>query len=124
VFLVNTGWTGGSYGEGNRMKLKYTRAMVRAAMSGELDNVDYTIDPIFNLAIPTECPEVPQKVLEPSITWKDKDAYYTKANELAESFIKNFEQFNDVSEDIKNANPINVSQNIKNDNPIDLGGAV
>ncbi|QUH21489.1 phosphoenolpyruvate carboxykinase (ATP) [Alkaliphilus sp. B6464] len=105
VFLVNTGWTGGPYGVGNRMKLKYTRSMVRAAMKGELDNVDYIKDPIFNLSIPTECPDVPQTVLEPSNTWGSEDAYYTKANELAESFIKNFEQFKDVSEDIKNANP-------------------
>ncbi|MBU5675343.1 phosphoenolpyruvate carboxykinase (ATP) [Alkaliphilus sp. MSJ-5] len=105
VFLVNTGWTGGPYGVGNRMKLKYTRSMVRAAMKGELDNVDYIKDPIFNLSIPTECPDVPQTILEPSNTWEGEDAYYTKANELAESFIRNFEQFKDVSEDIKNANP-------------------
>ncbi len=105
VFLVNTGWTGGPYGVGSRMKLKYTRSMVRSAIKGELDNIDYIKDPIFNLAIPVECPNVPTIVLEPSNTWEDKDLYYKKAKELAESFIENFKQFEDVSEDIKNANP-------------------
>jgi len=112
VFLVNTGWTGGSYGEGSRMKLKYTRSMVRAAMNGELNNVPYITDPIFNLAIPTECPEVPETILEPSSTWENEDEYYAKANELAENFIKNFKQFKDVSEDIKNANPISLVRTV------------
>lgn len=109
VFLVNTGWTGGPYGVGSRMKLKYTRAMVRAAIKGQLDNVGYIKDPIFNLSIPTECPGVPKTVLEPSNTWKDKELYYAKANELAESFIKNFEQYKGVSDHIKNANPQKIS---------------
>jgi len=112
VFLVNTGWTGGSYGEGSRMKLKYTRSMVRAAMNGELNNVPYITDPIFNLAIPTECPEVPETILEPSSTWENEDEYYAKANELAENFIKNFKQFKDVSEDIKKANPISLVRTV------------
>lgn len=105
VFLVNTGWTGGSYGKGSRMKLKYTRSMVRAAIKGELSNIDYITDSIFNLAMPKECPEVPEDVLNPINTWENKDEYYEKANELAESFIKNFEEFKDVSDDIKKANP-------------------
>lgn len=105
VFLVNTGWTGGSYGIGSRMKLKYTRSMVRAAIKGQFDNVDYTEDPVFNLAMPLECPEVPQEVLNPVNTWESETEYYEKANKLAENFIKNFEQFQGVSKDIKNANP-------------------
>lgn len=105
VFLVNTGWTGGPYGVGSRMKLSYTRAMVRAAISGQLDKVEYIKDPIFNLSIPVECPNVPDRVLEPSNTWQDKEAYYEKANELAESFIKNFENYPTVPDNIKNANP-------------------
>lgn len=105
VFLVNTGWTGGSYGKGSRMKLRYTRSMVRCAIKGELDNVDYIKDPIFNLAMPTECPEVPQEVLNPVNTWENENEYYEKANELAQNFINNFQQFKDVSKNIKNANP-------------------
>lgn len=105
VFLVNTGWTGGPYGIGSRMKLKYTRSMVRAAIKGELDQVEYIKDPIFNLSIPTTCPDVPVEVLEPSKTWDNKDAYDQKANELAGSFVENFKKFDDVSDDIKNANP-------------------
>ncbi len=106
VFLVNTGWTGGPYGVGNRMKLKYTRAMVRAAMNGELENVKYTKDPIFKLAIPQSCPNVPDAVLNPSNTWDNIDEYYKTANRLAEDFIENFKQFDNVSEDILNASPV------------------
>ncbi len=105
VFLVNTGWTGGPYGIGSRMKLKYTRSMVRAAIKGELDQVEYIKDPIFNLSIPTTCPEVPVEVLEPSKTWDNQDEYDQKANELAKSFVENFKKFDDVSDDIKNVNP-------------------
>jgi len=93
VWLVNTGWTGGSYGVGNRMKLKYTRAMITAAMNGKLDSVTYQTHPIFKLAVPTTCENVPTKVLNPRKTWKDKAAYDTKANELAQAFHKNFKTF-------------------------------
>lgn len=105
VFLVNTGWASGSYGIGSRMKLKYTRSMVRAAMNGQLDGVDYYIDPIFGLAIPKECPNVPNIVLNPPNTWYSIDEYYRKANNLAESFKSNFKQFKDVPEDILDAEP-------------------
>lgn len=104
VFLVNTGWTGGSYGTGSRMKLKYTRAMVRAAMDGALDEVNYITHPIFKLEIPTECPEVPTSILNPSNTWEDISEYNTKAKALANSFNKNFQQFKGVSEDIEKVN--------------------
>lgn len=93
VFLVNTGWTGGSYGTGSRIKLKYTRAMVRAAMKGELDDVDYVIDPIFKLKIPVCCPEVPSSILNPSNTWEDISQYNKAADELAYNFNKNLLQF-------------------------------
>lgn len=93
VWLINTGWTGGPYGVGSRMKLKYTRAMVKAAMAGELDDVEYQTHPIFGLHMPTSCPHVPSEVLNPEETWKDKEAYQRKAEELTKHFKKNFEKF-------------------------------
>jgi phosphoenolpyruvate carboxykinase (ATP) len=95
VWLVNTGWTGGPYGVGERMKLKYTRAMITAVLDGELDNVSYETDPVFQLAMPTTCPNVPDEVLNPRNTWENKEAYDEKANELAQKFNDNFKQFAD-----------------------------
>jgi len=106
VFLVNTGWSGGSYGVGKRMKLSYTRAMVNAAISGELNKVKYDTDPIFGLAVPTECPRVPSEVLKPVNVWQDKAEYEKTALKLAKDFNKNFQNFKGVSEDIVNAGPI------------------
>lgn len=108
VFLVNTGWASGSYGIGSRMKIKFTRAMVRAAMNGELDSVKYYNDPIFGLAIPNECPNVPKLVLNPPHTWYSIDEYYRMANRLADNFRSNFKQFKGVSEDILKAEPGNI----------------
>lgn len=105
VFLVNTGWTGGPYGEGERMNLKYTRAMVKAALQGALDNVSYEEDPIFGLSIPTACPEVPSSVLRPRDTWKDGKAYDAKARDLAQRFVKNFTHFDDVAPEVVAAGP-------------------
>jgi phosphoenolpyruvate carboxykinase (ATP) len=106
VWLVNTGWTGGSYGVGSRMKLSYTRAMITAALEGQLDNVDYTTHEIFGLKIPNTCPNVPTEILHPRNTWKDKSAYDSKANLLANKFVANFEKFeSDASEEIMNAAP-------------------
>jgi phosphoenolpyruvate carboxykinase (ATP) len=105
VFLVNTGWSGGSYGVGKRMKLSYTRAMVNAAISGELNNVKYDIDPIFGVAVPAECPEVPAEVLKPVNVWQDKVEYEKTAVKLAKDFNENFKKFKGVSEDIVNAGP-------------------
>lgn len=93
VWLVNTGWTGGPYGVGSRMKLGYTRAMIDAAFSGQLDNVEYETDPIFGLQIPTSCPNVPSDILNPRNTWADKDAYDKKAGELFEMFENNYKKF-------------------------------
>ncbi|MFC5048044.1 phosphoenolpyruvate carboxykinase (ATP) [Aquimarina hainanensis] len=93
VWLVNTGWTGGAYGTGSRMKLRYTRAMINAALNGELTDVSYIEDKHFGLSVPETCPEVPSEILNPRNTWEDKEAYDAKAEELLASFEKNFEQF-------------------------------
>lgn len=93
VWLINTGWSGGAYGEGERMKLKYTRAMITAALEGKLDNVAYETHEVFGLEMPMTCAEVPTELLNPRNTWKDKAAYDSKANELAEKFVVNFEKF-------------------------------
>lgn len=93
VWLINTGWTGGAFGTGTRMKLKYTRAMISAALNGELDNVKYREHPIFNLQMPFNCPNVPDNLLNPRNTWTNADAYDEKANDLAMLFVKNFEQY-------------------------------
>jgi phosphoenolpyruvate carboxykinase (ATP) len=81
------------------MKLKYTRAMITAALNGELDNVEFKNHEVFGLAMPTECPNVPQEILFPRNTWADKDAYDDTANKLAEKFVKNFEKFADNASD-------------------------
>lgn len=102
VWLINTGWNG----TGERIKLRYTRRMVNAALDGELDGVEFVEEPYFGLAIPTSVPDVPVELLDPRNTWADKDAYDTKARDLAQRFKKNFEQFADQASDaIKNAGP-------------------
>lgn len=105
-WLVNTGWTGGPYGVGSRMKIKYTRAMLTAALEGKLDNVEYFTDPFFNLQVPKTCDGVPDEVLNPKNTWADKAAYDAQAQKLANMFIENFDQYSaDTDESIKNAGP-------------------
>lgn len=107
VWLVNTGWSGGAYGVGSRMSLKYTRAMITAAMNGQLNDVEYKAHGVFGVNIPQSCPDVPADILNPRSTWTDKEAYDKKANELAQLFVKNFEQFADqASEEIRNAAPV------------------
>ena len=106
VWLVNTGWTGGPYGEGSRMKLAYTRAMVRAALSGQLDGVATETVPFFGLEVPTDVPGVPAELLNPRGTWASPEAYDARARDLANAFCKNFEQFADrVPEAVRNAGP-------------------
>lgn len=105
VFLVNTGWTGGSYGVGKRMKLSYTRAMVHAALEGELNTVETTTDSIFGLKIPMHVPGVPDEVLVPKNTWEDKEAYGKAAKGLAKKFHENFKKFTKTGEDILQAGP-------------------
>lgn len=93
VWLINTGWTGGAYGTGSRMKLKYTRAMITAALNGELDNVSYVNHKVFGIAIPQNCAEVPNEILNPRNTWEDPEKYDVKAVELANKFKANFDKF-------------------------------
>ena len=100
VWLVNTGWTGGPYGIGKRMELKYTRAMINAAMNGELDKINkdnYHIHSVFNVKQPSQCPNVPEKILSPRKTWNNDIKYYKKAYMLSEFFIKNFEKFKEFA---------------------------
>ncbi|MDX2197110.1 MAG: phosphoenolpyruvate carboxykinase (ATP) [Cytophagales bacterium] len=99
VWLINTGWTGGAYGVGTRMKLQYTRAMITAVFEGRLTQVNYHAHPIFGINIPTHCPGVPQEILDPRNTWNDKKAYDLKATELAEQFVKNFEKYKSYAND-------------------------
>jgi phosphoenolpyruvate carboxykinase (ATP) len=106
VWLVNTGWTGGPYGIGSRMKLPHTRAMVRAALSGVLDGAAFVKDPVFGIEVPTAVPEVPAGVLTPRDTWADPAAYDARARDLARMFNENFEQFRaQVSEAVAAAAP-------------------
>jgi phosphoenolpyruvate carboxykinase (ATP) len=106
VWLVNTGWTGGPYGVGNRMKIGYTRAMIHAALSGKLLDVPTQVDPIFGLAVPEACPEVPVEVLNPRSTWADTAAYDAQAQKLAKMFIENFRTFeSEVSDEVRAAGP-------------------
>lgn len=93
VWMINTGWSGGPYGVGQRMKLPYTRAMITAALEGKLDNVAYEAHPVFGMMMPVECPGVPSEILNPRNTWADKDLYDVKAKELAAQFIRNFEKY-------------------------------
>jgi phosphoenolpyruvate carboxykinase (ATP) len=106
VWLINTGWTGGAYGDGHRMKLSYTRAMISAALQGKLDNVETIADPVFGVAIPKHVPGVPDEILIPKNTWSDKAAYDGRAKFLACLFAKNFEKYaSGVSKEILEAGP-------------------
>ncbi len=106
VWLVNTGWTGGGYGVGNRMNLKHTRAMITAALEGKLDNVEITAHEVFGLSMPNECENVPAEILHPRNTWADKAKYDETANNLAGAFVKNFQQFEDgANQEILDAAP-------------------
>ena len=106
VWLVNTGWTGGPYGLGSRMKIAHTRAMINAALSGALDNVTYMLDPVFNLEVPQSVPGVPSEVLNPRSTWPDGIAYDEQARKLARMFVDNFKTFEaDAAPDVTAAGP-------------------
>jgi phosphoenolpyruvate carboxykinase (ATP) len=93
VWMINTGWSGGGYGVGNRMKLSYTRAMITAALNGELDQVEFEKHPVFGVLMPKMCPGVPKELLHPRYTWADRAAYDQAASKLAEMFIQNFEKY-------------------------------
>jgi phosphoenolpyruvate carboxykinase (ATP) len=106
VWLVNTGWTGGPFGVGKRMKIGHTRAMIRAALSGALDSVAYEKDAIFNLDIPASCPDVPAEVLKPRSTWSNGAEYDAQAAKLARMFVENFKTFEgDVDSKVVAAGP-------------------
>jgi phosphoenolpyruvate carboxykinase (ATP) len=90
VWLINTGWTGGAYGEGHRMKLSYTRAMITAALAGKLDKIETVTDPIFGVQVPKEVPGVPSDVLTPRNTWADKNAFDEKAKYLSRIVCQQF----------------------------------
>jgi len=107
VWLINTGWSGGPYGVGSRIKLKYTRAMITAILNGDLDKVDYDQHPIFGLHMPKYCPNVPTEILDPMNTWLQKGGYISKAIQLAHSFHLNFEKFaSEASEQIIEGGPL------------------
>jgi phosphoenolpyruvate carboxykinase (ATP) len=106
AWLVNTGWTGGPYGTGERMPIDETRSMVRAALSGALDDVEYEVDPVFGVEVPLSCPGVPSEVLRPRQTWADPAAYDHQAAALARMFVENFAAYADgVPEDVREAGP-------------------
>jgi phosphoenolpyruvate carboxykinase (ATP) len=106
-WLINTGWSGGPYGEGERMKIAYTRAMVKYALDGTLAKGSFDLDPIFNVQVPTECPDVPTEILQPRKTWSDPEKYDTKAKELAAMFHENFKPFaKDVPSEVVESGPL------------------
>jgi len=112
VWLVNTGWTGGAYGTGSRIRLRYTRRMITAALNGEFDDVPMQQEKVFGLYVPESCPDVPNDLLHPRDTWVNKDKYDQKAHKLAVKFNKNFEKFeNGASEEMMAAAP-NVGVNV------------
>lgn len=107
VWMVNTGWIGGAYGTGARIKLRYTRAMITAALNGDLNNVEMEAHPVFGMLIPKTCPNVPDALLNPRATWTLKDAYDKQAKELATHFVRNFEKYASfVTKEILHAAPV------------------
>lgn len=103
VYLINTGWSGGPYGVGSRMSLKYTRAMVTAALNGELAKAKFFRDPFFNLMVPETCPNVPSEILNPRNTWADKAEYDKAAASLAKRFTENFKKYTHMPKEVINA---------------------
>ncbi len=96
-WLVNTGWVGGPYGIGKRISIRYTRAMLRAALSGALNGIEFKTDPVFGFEVPKTCPDVPAEVLDPSSSWPDKDEYWKKYRQLAARFVDNIKKFKDAT---------------------------
>ena len=107
AWLVNTGWSGGAYGVGDRIKLGYTRAIIDAIHGGSLKGPQFQTDPVFGLSFPLACPGVPSEILNPRNTWSDKDAYDNTAQKLAAKFNENFSEYADQASDaIKSAGPL------------------
>ena len=105
VYLVNTGWSGGPYGVGSRVPIKYTRALVSAAVNGDLDNVSFHPHPIFKVLVPDAVPGVPTELLDPVKTWADAGEYEQKAKFLAKLFVDNFQKYENVPEAVIEAGP-------------------
>ena len=106
LWLVNTGWTGGGFGVGRRMSLSHTRAMISAALNGDLDNVDAVVHPVFGLEVPTSCAGVPDEIWDVRGTWSDGQAYDVAAQNLAERSAANFESFEaQATEEMKAGSP-------------------
>jgi phosphoenolpyruvate carboxykinase (ATP) len=106
VWMINTGWSGGGYGVGNRMKLEFTRLMIGAALEGQLEEVVYEAHPVFGMMMPSTCPGVDDEILNPRKTWEDAEAYDEAAKKLAQQFINNFEKYaSGVSSEIIAAAP-------------------
>jgi phosphoenolpyruvate carboxykinase (ATP) len=106
VWLINTGWTGGPYGTGSRIQLNYTRTMIKAALNGALNEVEYSVHPVFGFQMPNACPGVPANLLDPQKTWDNTEKYLSAAKTLGQQFITNFKKFESaVSEEIKSAAP-------------------
>ena len=95
VWLINTGWTGGAYGEGNRIELAFTRSMIKSALTGKLNKIKYIKQPLFKLDIPKNCPDIPNSILNPRDTWPNKRKYDESARKLANRFIENFKKYAD-----------------------------
>jgi phosphoenolpyruvate carboxykinase (ATP) len=107
VWMINTGWSGGGYGTGSRIKLNYTRAMITAALTGGLDNAEYESHSVFGVQMPKTCEGVPSEILNPRSAWADKNAYDVAAKNLAKEFIQNFEKYaSGVSEEVLAAAPV------------------
>ena len=105
-WLVNTGWVGGAYGVGKRISIKYTRALLNAALTNKLDNVQFKTDPVFGFEVPMHCPDVPDEILEPSASWSDKAEYDKKYKQLAQRFVENFKKFeSETSADVVDSGP-------------------
>ena len=121
VWLINTGWSGGEYGRGNRIRLKYTRAMITAAMNNKLDNIDYQKHEIFQLNMPKTCPGVPEEILNPSNTWQNKLKYLKKTKVLSNLFHQNFKRIKKSIEAHSNMKK-NTLKNILLGGPIKIKG--
>jgi len=112
AWLINTGWSGGPYGIGSRIKIRYTRAMLNAALDGVLNNVEFVTDERFGFEIPRFCPDVPNEILIPRETWSNKNEYDVIADKLAKMFNQNFERYSSgVSNEVNSAAPKNLRQN-------------
>jgi phosphoenolpyruvate carboxykinase (ATP) len=107
VWMINTGWIGGAYGVGARIKLRYTRAMITAALNGQLNNAEFEQHEVFRILVPKTCPDIPDSLLNPRSTWANKEAYDKQAKELTHLFIKNFEKYKDcINDEIFSASPL------------------